>query len=66
MSLHTIYDEITLIISTIFYGLSEAMKATMDLIWNADLTLFFFGVLFFIVILGAVFAIKDFIEGKDV
>jgi len=66
MSLHTIYDEITLIISTIFYGLGEAMKEAMNLIWNADLTLFFFGVLFLIVILGAVFAIKDFIEGKDV
>jgi len=57
MSLHTIYDQITLIISSIFYGFGEAMRLTMDLIWNADLSNSFFGVLIFGLFLVLIFSI---------
>lgn len=58
MSLHTIYDEITLIISTIFYGLGEAMGR----VWNADLSNLPFGATILCVVIIAVLILKDFIE----
>ena len=60
MSLHTIYDQITLIISTIFYGFGEAM----DSIWNADLSNAAFGIVLFCFMAGTVLFIFSILEHK--
>ena len=65
MSLHTIYDQITLTFSTTFYGYSEAMKETMDSIWNADLSNLPFGATIFCVFIIAVIILKDFIQERN-